>query len=72
MLLKLEDASGNQVEIGEAFAASKDSWNRMRFHYGELGSQIDLTQIRQLFFFPSPGDPGAARAIYLDEISLSD
>ena len=72
LLLKLEDAAGNQAEIGEQFATNKEGWSRLRFNYADLGDQIDLTQVHQLFFFPSPGDPGAARAFYLDEISLSD
>jgi RNA polymerase sigma-70 factor (ECF subfamily) len=71
LLLRFEDVEGKQADIGEQVATNLDGWSRLRFDYSHISEPIDLTQIHQIYLFPSPGDPGASRTIFLDDISLS-
>lgn len=72
LLLKLEDEQLRQAEVATLTTASPTTWTLLRFNYAHTAASIDLAHVKNLFFFPAPGNPTATGIIYLDDLSLSE
>jgi hypothetical protein len=68
LLLKLEDKNGTQADVSKQKAADPYGWSRLTFDYS--GVQLNLHNIKNIFFFPAPGDASASGIFYLDDIGL--
>jgi hypothetical protein len=71
LLLKLEDEDGQQADVATQNATDASGWNLLRFNYTGVASRVSLTRIKNLFFFPAPGDLSASGVVYFDDIALS-
>ena len=71
LFLKLEDQQLRQADVATLTTTSPTMWTLLRFNYAHTATSIDLAHIKNLFFFPAPGNPTATGVIYLDDISVS-
>lgn len=69
LLLKLEDPNYQVVDVGVLNAPDPQGWSLMQFDLNSLAQQIDLSQVK-LLFFPYPGDSSANGSFYLDDLVL--
>lgn len=70
LLLKLEDRTFQQAEVGLLQAPDPQGWNRLQFQLTGVAGQIDLSRVKVLFF-PAPGNANGSGTFYLDDIVLN-
>jgi hypothetical protein len=72
LLLKLEDQDGQQADVATQNATDSSGWKLLRFNYTGVANRVNLNRIKNLFFFPAPGDRSASGVVYFDDIALSE
>lgn len=74
--VKLEEDNGEnpgqEVTLGRLVSATPRGWSQLRFDYSHVEDTIDLTKVRNILFFPYPGDASANGTISLDSIQISN
>lgn len=70
LLLKLEDEQGRQQDIATATPVGSSDWSLLRFDLSTADGAVNLAEIKNLFFFPAPGDAAAAGTLYVDDLTF--
>ena len=71
LLLKAEDRDGRQMDVGQATSADPTAFSLLEFDLRSVANQLDLTRIKNLFFFPAPGDASASGIFFIDDVGVS-
>jgi hypothetical protein len=70
ILFKIEDQAGDQADVGELTATNANGWNHLIFDYTGVSNDVDLSRVKNIFFFLAPGNSSASGTVYFDSVSL--
>jgi hypothetical protein len=70
LLIKFQDESLREAEICKKSTTNPGGWNLLSCDYTEARARIDIGHIKNILFFPAPGDSAAQGTFYFDDLIL--
>lgn len=71
ILIKFEDIHSNQIDIGTLVTTRSDEWNKLALSFNPKSSEINFSQIKNIFFFLAPGNAFANGTVYIDDVMIT-